>query len=230
MLGREGEEGRRLLPIQSMEKPDPLGIRPTPPPLQRGHFLPDPFPHPCVAPRSLRVKPSLHSPASSSAISSQRSTVLSSPTVPPLIPRSHPSPSHRALPATPKAPGSPSLPDLCRCQVAAAFGNLLPPLPHLPHTLWLTTSPPGLSMGTTSSQRSSLTLVQGQGPPWAPRPIQCLPLSQHSSLWVMMDSSVSPARLGAPQGQEHSRAPPGVFPSWPAWGLNSHRLCLWDDE
>lgn len=79
-------------------------------------------------------------------------------TFPPPIPPSHPSPSHAALPATSKGPGSPSLPDLCRCRVAAASNNLLP---HLPHLL----VPPDLSMGTVSSQRAFLTPVQGQGPP-----------------------------------------------------------------
>ena len=67
-------------------------------------------------------------------------------------------------------------------------------------------------MGITSSQRSSLTLVQGQRPLRAPHPIQPLPPSQHGLLWVMMDSSIFPARLGAPQGQEHSLAPTGGVP------------------
>ena len=69
VLGREGEEGEKeLLPIQGLEKPAPIGIRPRPQCLQSGHFLPDPFPYPYVAPRILRVKPSLHSPAPSSEI------------------------------------------------------------------------------------------------------------------------------------------------------------------
>lgn len=64
---------------------------------------------------------------------------------------------------TRKAPGSPSLPDLCRCQVAAASDNLSTPA-LTPSPRWLLASSLGLSMGTTSSQKSSLTSVQGQGP------------------------------------------------------------------
>ena len=120
MLGREGEEGEEASSHPELEKQDPLGIRPPPQCLQRGHFLPDPFPHPCVAPRALRVKPSLHSPASSSAISSQRSPVLPFPTFQPLIPRSHLSPSHgHCLPL-------PRLPALPLCQIFAGAKLLLP--------------------------------------------------------------------------------------------------------
>ena len=70
MLGREGEqEGEKeASSLPGAWRSLILLESPSPQCLQRGHFLPYPLRHPCMAPRALRVKPSLHRPASSPVV------------------------------------------------------------------------------------------------------------------------------------------------------------------
>lgn len=77
-------------------------------------------------------------------------------------------------------------------------------------------------MGTTSSQRSSLTSVQGQGPPRGSSSHAASPLIS-ALITLGLDGFIcflSQTR-SFPKGRGMASAP-SVSPLWPGWGLNRH--------